>query len=744
MKIQNITKTIKGNTILNDISLEFNNTGLVFLCGTSGAGKTTLFNIMSGIDNEYEGTVIYDDTSLSREWHRKNTSGIIFQDYNLINSLNVRDNILLGIEISGMAYNEEEYNKIISLLGIANLQDRKIFALSGGERQRVAIARALLRNDKIIFADEPSGNLDKENTRILFDYLKTLSKDRLFLVVTHDLTIADNYGDRVIHIDDGKIIEDNITSYNKNAPLEINHSESSKSPWILKYSLKSFLARKKKTLSIIILSMLVMISLLFITGFLQATDDMVNEMDSTILENDKIKIHNIDEALDYFPVNEPLLNKLKQLDNVKYADSYYSEEIYLNCDNVAQEGYKLSYNIYDNSDFYISRYTEIYGTFPQSKYEIMIDSYVANYLFNSTDCIGETIYLSTDNLFITEVKITAIKKHSSSYIGEVYISKELSYDIFKPNLCNIIYCLNPNSEYIVEPVINMGKIYDNEPIIYGYAPNAENEIVINTASVNTILYLLNGTTTLYSKSDILNGSVNSQIDNLIFGNNISLRLALTGLVIGDYKIVGICESENDYAGILFSNKLFQNNVPCNIANIYLEEVNESKTTKTKEDVEGLGLIFESVSSERTAVVQSKMSLLTLGIIAITILLIILTGLMLHFFMKMSINERRYEMGVLLSLGCNKRNIISILLCEQLILSFIIIFISSIITLVVAISDVSSKLIVDNVSVYNFKMWHFAIVTLYTIASTIIFSLLDIIKVSRKNIVELIKGKYELG
>ena len=213
---RNIFKTYKLSKnqsikAVNDISLALNDKGLVFILGKSGSGKSTLLNLLSGIDRPDKGEIIFNDLILNTEEtlnnYRKNDIGFVFQEYNLLKEFNVSDNITLANNLDKKT-NKQLVSEILKKVNLEGYEKRRISELSGGEKQRVAIARALIRNPKVIFADEPSGALDRKNGKEIFQYLKELSQDRLIVIVSHDEEYANLYGDRIIKIEDGKIISD--------------------------------------------------------------------------------------------------------------------------------------------------------------------------------------------------------------------------------------------------------------------------------------------------------------------------------------------------------------------------------------------------------------------------------------------------------------------------------------------------------------------------------------------------------
>ena len=177
------------------------------IMGVSGSGKSTLLNVLSGIDEKSDGEIfIFGEKCNPREI--KSTFATIYQDYKLIENLSVIDNILVAKELVASDYSIEQIDALLDKLGIFECKNEKVLSLSGGQKQRVAIARALVQKPKIIFADEPTGNLDSKNSKNIFGLLQELAKDILIIVVTHDVETIKNYANRMLRLQDGVIVED--------------------------------------------------------------------------------------------------------------------------------------------------------------------------------------------------------------------------------------------------------------------------------------------------------------------------------------------------------------------------------------------------------------------------------------------------------------------------------------------------------------------------------------------------------
>ena len=211
-----IYKPKKGVPVkaLDKVTLKFPEKGMVFLLGKSGSGKSTLLNVLGGLDIYNDGEIIIKGVSSKKfkqkhfDSYRNTYVGFIFQEYNILDDFSVGANIALAIELQNRKASDDEVNRILKEVDLEGFGNRKPNELSGGQKQRVAIARALVKNPQIIMADEPSGALDSNTGKAIFDTLKKLSSEKLVIVVSHDREFAEQYADRIIELSDGKVISD--------------------------------------------------------------------------------------------------------------------------------------------------------------------------------------------------------------------------------------------------------------------------------------------------------------------------------------------------------------------------------------------------------------------------------------------------------------------------------------------------------------------------------------------------------
>lgn len=237
IEIKNVNKYFnKGKKneihVINDTSLTLPDSGLVALLGESGCGKTTMLNAIGGLDTVKSGQIFINGKKItghnvhSVDKIRNLSVGYIFQDYKLIDDMSVFDNVALALKMIGIKDKKEVKERVEYVLektGILRYRYRPASTLSGGERQRVGIARALVKNPDIILADEPTGNLDSKNSVEIMNIIKTISNDRLVILVTHERKLAEFYASRIVELVDGKVVNDFENEHDRALDYEIDN-----------------------------------------------------------------------------------------------------------------------------------------------------------------------------------------------------------------------------------------------------------------------------------------------------------------------------------------------------------------------------------------------------------------------------------------------------------------------------------------------------------------------------------------
>jgi putative ABC transport system ATP-binding protein len=183
----------------------------VAVVGPSGCGKSTLLHVLGGLTSPTDGHVLVDGNDFrgDRTRFRRHKIGFVFQRFNLLPTLTARNNIAVAQHIQGNGFNPHRFQAVAGMLGIQDKLEHRPYALSGGEQQRVAIARAVICEPKILLADEPTGNLDTENSQVVLDMMRELNRTfrQTILMITHNLEAA-AVADRIIRMRDGRIVSD--------------------------------------------------------------------------------------------------------------------------------------------------------------------------------------------------------------------------------------------------------------------------------------------------------------------------------------------------------------------------------------------------------------------------------------------------------------------------------------------------------------------------------------------------------
>lgn len=222
LEVKNLSKIYgKGDTLVkavDDVSFTVEQGEFVAIIGPSGSGKSTLLHIIGGVDTPTEGNVIIDGTDITKlkesplSIFRRRQIGLVYQFYNLIPILTVEENLTLPLLLDGRKPNKEQIDYLVSNLGLGDRLKHLPNQLSGGQQQRVSIGRALANNPALLLADEPTGNLDSENSKEIVALLRKFNREhnQTVIMITHDERIAQS-ADRIIAIEDGKIVKNEVS-----------------------------------------------------------------------------------------------------------------------------------------------------------------------------------------------------------------------------------------------------------------------------------------------------------------------------------------------------------------------------------------------------------------------------------------------------------------------------------------------------------------------------------------------------
>lgn len=319
LTIKNISKKYANeeNFVLDNVNLTFHN-GLTAIVGESGSGKSSLLNIIGGLDLNYSGNIYFNDILIDKynvDEFKKNNIGFIFQSFNLLPSLTAYENVKIMQNIH-MKNDKNKIYKLFKKLKIDNIMDKMPNELSGGQKQRVAIARALINDPKIILADEPTGSLDKNNSKIVLDILKEISKDnKIVIVVTHSNVVSEN-ADNIIEINSSRAFKRKEKKVNELIMCDSSRNKKTSLITLLKISFKNLLRNKKRNLLIILGSSIGIFGISFMFFLSNGIKNYVkNEIEANVNPR-LIELNKSSDLLEVSYFNSKDLDKIKKIDDV--------------------------------------------------------------------------------------------------------------------------------------------------------------------------------------------------------------------------------------------------------------------------------------------------------------------------------------------------------------------------------------------------------------------------------------------
>ena len=317
LKLEGITKDYKSGDgvvhALKGINLEFRRTEFVSILGHSGCGKTTMLNIIGGLDRYTDGDMSIDGVSTKKykdvDWdtYRNIRIGFVFQSYNLIQHLTILDNVAMAMTLSGvgLAERKRRAEEALRIVGLEGHMKKLPNQLSGGQMQRVSIARAIVNNPEIILADEPTGALDSATSVQIMELLKEISRTKLVIMVTHNRELAEQYSTRIVSVKDGEIVGDTMpydgsdeSSTEKKVEFEVTDKEKKKKlkkssmsySTAIKLSFKNLMTKKGRTLMTSIAGSIGIIGVCLVLAISNGFSNYVNELQQTVLAGYPVQI----------------------------------------------------------------------------------------------------------------------------------------------------------------------------------------------------------------------------------------------------------------------------------------------------------------------------------------------------------------------------------------------------------------------------------------------------------------------
>ena len=723
LKLENITKIYEGKNFkqiaLNDVTLAFRNNEFVSILGPSGSGKTTLLNIIGGLDKYTYGNLIIDGVSTrkykERDWnnYRSKKVGFIFQSYNLINHQTVLSNVLLSLNIAGKPKKEsiKLAKKVLEDVGLENYIKKKPKELSGGQMQRVAIARALVTNPDIILCDEPTGALDSQTSIQIMELLKEISKEKLVIMVTHNVTLANKYSDRVIALNDGVITYDTSPYEVENYSLKkIKNKRKTMNKFTsLSLSFNNLLTKKSRTLLTSFAGSIGIIGIALILSLSKGTQKYINKIEKNTFSKYPISI--MESYIDYQNmfdkekesckngsicsindltnnvVNDNKINSISKFSNIlkqnyeninNYTlDINYNYNIDLNIykDNKMIENSSLYFKeFFNNNSPLLKEYTLIYGKLPEKYNEIVIVtdengklplSLMKSLFLNEDIDLSKTINISYEKIIDSKFKLVS----ETSY----YIYENDTWQYIKNNQDKINDILDKSINLKITGILKLNKdAIISESGFIGYSKKLINYLNDEVNSSNI------------KKSILENKDINPLTNNL-YDENMTYEMLLDSISINDKNPIKIDIYPKDYK----SKEKIES-----IIKKYNEENSNDKVYYT----DYLKVFLNSITS--------LIKMITYVLTAFIGVSLIVSSIMISIITYISVLERTKEIGILRSLGASKKDIKNIFKAETIIIGTISGFIGVGVTLL--LNKVIDKVIYNlmGISHMTYLPWNY--------------------------------------
>lgn len=723
IKLENITKIYEGKNFkqiaLNDVTLAFRNNEFVSILGPSGSGKTTLLNIIGGLDKYTYGNLIIDGVSTrkykERDWnnYRSNKVGFIFQSYNLINHQTVLSNVLLSLNIAGKPKKEsiKLAKKVLKDVGLENYIKKKPKELSGGQMQRVAIARALVTNPDIILCDEPTGALDSQTSIQIMELLKEISKEKLVIMVTHNVTLANKYSDRVIALNDGVITYDTSPYEVENYSLKkIKTKRKTMNKFTsLSLSFNNLLTKKSRTLLTSFAGSIGIIGIALVLSLSKGTQKYINKIEKNTFSKYPISI--MESYIDYQNmfdkekesckngsicsindlsnnvVNDNKINSISKFSNIlkqnyeninNYTlDINYNYNIDLNIykDNKMIENSSLYFKeFFNNNSPLLKEYTLIYGKLPEKYNEIVIVtdengklplSLMKTLFINEDIDLSKTINISYEKIIDSKFKLVS----ETSY----YIYENDTWQYIKNNRDKINDILDKSINLKITGILKLNKdAVISESGFIGYSKKLINYLNDEVNSSNI------------KKSILENKDINPLTNNL-YDENMTYEMLLDSISINDKNPIKIDIYPKDYK----SKEKIES---------IIKKYNEENSNDKVYYADYLKVFLNSITS--------LIKMITYVLTAFIGVSLIVSSIMISIITYISVLERTKEIGILRSLGASKKDIKNIFKAETIIIGTISGFIGVGVTLL--LNKVIDKVIYNlmGISHITYLPWNY--------------------------------------
>ncbi len=705
IKIVNAEKIYSKKVGISDVNLTFPSTGLSIIFGESGSGKSTLINCLSGLDSFSSGELFLDGNKIDS---LKGYSSFVFQEFQLFDHLSVNDNLSLVLQFQ-KRNDFEAIDKVLSQLNISDIKHNPVNKISGGQKQRVAIARALLSDKPILIADEPTANLDEDNSREIAAIFKAISSTKLVIVVTHDFAFFEDKYDQKILVSKGR-----IAAVDKRDPTEETKIEfiPKKTVFAFKnvFAFARAFAKKEKKLAITTVIMTLCFSVLSLCLNILMMD-VSNELYRIYKHENQPYVQFVmrDEVYKTEKsITSTLLNQYQ--DVIKTYDETY---LFLNDqDGNLNPTFEHIWVTDDPFPFIL------FGSGTLNNGDIIITSDVASQYFeNVEDMLGYHFTMGTNTLTVSGIFEDSLGLEKTCGMNES------TYQTIKHNndaRADVnLTILGVSDMHVLE------KVEDGASLYYGRYPAANNEIVIG-GSFASKLADANGcevTDLLEQTYDVL---ISQEREYYQYEETYPLKI----VGISAFRVIAF----GDFYTELF-DKFCQYSLDYALKGIGYFDYTKDDFKLANEN----NLHDKSTISEKTATAIDFLQSISMPLLYLSIILILVSGFSLLSNIINSTVQRKKEIGILASLGVEQKSIIQIFMLESVLFCVIAALISSVMSFsfLVGINELlkATLSIAFTTISYNFFI-PFLVLGLSLVVS-LLFTIYPIIKLFRKKTIDII-------
>lgn len=655
LKLENVSKIYYTNGIvatgISKVNLELNIGEFVVITGESGSGKSTLLNVISGIDSYEEGEMYINGKETSHytekdfEEYRKKYIANIFQSFNLINSYTVYQNVELVLLLNG--YKRKQIKKkvldIIDKVGLTKFKNTKVSKLSGGQKQRVAIARAIVKDTPIIVADEPTGNLDTKSAYEIIELLKNVAKDKLVVIVTHNIEQVEKYATRIIKMHDGRMIQNTeIKNINEDSKITQASGKNITIPNQYRLGIRNTFNIFSKFILLFIVFTFMSVAFLSEYSAFKLVEHSTEESSGYSanlrdISKERILINKQNRE----PFIEDDYNKIKQLSNIDYIvedDISLDTEFILRNDTLNTYGYiKDINNFKGNIDI---------GRMPENDDEIILKANKDDYTI--TQMLDETLnsefslqksYREGDT--IRTVKIVGIQynENNTIYDRTFYVSNEVKKVV---------------RSYVHNQYSDMKTLLNDKYVQYNIE-TSEN-VEPGTAIVNDDLKYQ------FKNNKIINQNINISVSNIYYEDNIDLTITKTFTKSNLKKLTGYTDYSYYQNAIIINpddyNSLYDK--PSYQSSVYVKDA--SIIEQTMSELENLGLKPKKATDFKVEY-ENESQIVKIFKVVVTIFVIIVVFFISYLIISIILKSRNIYYTTLRMLGATSKSTRKILNIE---------------------------------------------------------------------------------